>query len=88
MTKINGAYFSRDENQEYDSRFHHTIYETRKEFWFVRRELAMGEHESLQAYREAHIAAADHILDFEIEEFRLRTHVDEMRYLLVIEIAS
>lgn len=64
-------HFAGHENQQHNARLYHTIDQTGKQFRLVRTELAVQQNETLQSNRELDVTTADHILDFEVEEFCL-----------------
>ena len=47
---------------------HHTIYQPRKELWFITTIVVVSIHKSLKSDWEFHVARADNVLDFEVCE--------------------
>ncbi len=62
-------HFARDEDQQHDPRFDHSVDEAREQLGLVGTKLPMGKHKSFQSNWKLHVARADHILDLEVFEF-------------------
>jgi hypothetical protein len=54
------------EDEQHDTRLHHTVDETREELRLVRRESVMARGKTLQTDRELDVTGADDVLDLKV----------------------
>ena len=79
---------ARDEDEQHNLRFHHTVDQTREEFGLVGAEHVVATCQTLKTNRELDVARADDVLDLEVRELGIEAELlDDTRILAASKLA-